>query len=388
MKIRQAFEVGFAYDVVFTHGVLEPDNNAIASAVADGTKVVFVIDEGLTAARPTLVGDVERWCASQGESIDVPAPPLLVPGGEQCKNSLDILDRFGEIAARTGLDRHSYVVIIGGGAVLDAVGFAASTVHRGIRQVRVPTTTLSQGDSAVGVKNGVNRFGQKNYYGAFMPPRAVLIDTTLLATLPWRAWISGASEAVKVALIKDAAFFKELEAMAARLGVRDEAAMERLVTRSAEIHLDHIRSEGDAFESGSSRPLDFGHWAAHRLEDMTEYDLLHGEAVSIGIALDMCAAASLGLVTVEERDAVIGVLSTCKLPIWHDVLRRRDASGELELVLGLARFREHLGGELTLAMPDGLGRKRDIHDLPQGTIVEAIDCLEGIVNRCAPGTHI
>ena len=366
MKIRQSFQVRFAYDVIFTRDCLAPANDALASALAPGAggtaRVVAFVDSGLLAGRPDIARDIEAWCAARSD-VELAAPVEIVPGGEDIKNSLDVLDRVGRVASDAGLDRYSYVVIVGGGAVLDAVGFGASTVHRGLRQVRVPTTTLSQGDSGIGVKNGLNRFGQKNYYGAFDPPHAVVIDPTFLRTLERRDWLSGAAEAFKVAVVRDAEFLDLLVELAPRLAERDEAAMERVVTRSAEIHLDHIRSEGDAFESGNSRPLDFGHWAAHRLEDMTRYELRHGEAVAVGIALDMFTAEDLGLVTADEVDLVLTAMERSGLCLWHDALTARSDTGELELLIGLARFREHLGGELTLAMPDGLGGKRDVHEL-------------------------
>src|SRR6202022_3179540 len=116
-------------------------------------------------------------------------------------------ERMLKVFHAAGLDRRSYVVVVGGGAVLDAVGFAASIAHRGIRLVRLPTTTLAQADSGVGVKNGVNLFGKKNWLGAFAVPWAVINDTAMLATLPDRDFVCGFSEAVKVFLLKDPAAF-------------------------------------------------------------------------------------------------------------------------------------------------------------------------------------
>ena len=136
-------------------------------------------------------------------------------------------------SSSTAIDRHSYVVAIGGGAVLDAVGYAAATAHRGVRLVRVPTTTLSQDDSAVGVKNGINAFGKKNFVGTFAPPHAVLNDFDLLTTLDDRDWRAGISEAVKVALLKDSAFFAWIEQHARELDERSLDAMAMLVHRCA-----------------------------------------------------------------------------------------------------------------------------------------------------------
>ena len=134
----------------------------------------------------------------------------VVPGGKENKNEIHILERMLKIFNVSNLDRRSYVVVIGGGAVLDAVGFAVAIAHRGLRLVRLPTTTLSQDDSGIGVKNGVNLFHKKNWLGAFAAPWAVINDATLLATVSDRDFVSGFSEAIKVSLLKDPKLFAEL----------------------------------------------------------------------------------------------------------------------------------------------------------------------------------
>ena len=173
---------------------------------------------------------------------------------------------------RACCSRHC-LIAIGGGALLDVAGFAAAMAHRGVRLIRVPTTVLSQDDSAIGVKNGINAFDKKNYLGTFAAPFAVINDSRFLPTLSDRDWRSGISEAIKVALIRDAAFFDFIEANAVKLHDRDLPVMEQLVHRSAELHYDHITTNGDPYEQGSSRPLDYGHWAAHKLEPVTDYRL-------------------------------------------------------------------------------------------------------------------
>ncbi len=168
------------------------------------------------------MNSITEWCQKHSENVELAIPVEVVPGGEKIKNNLGVLDVVGRLSVQLGLDRQSYVVIVGGGAVLDAVGFAAATVHRGLRQIRIPTTVLSQGDSGVGVKNGVNRFGIKNYYGAFAPPWAVMIDTDFLKTLEQRDWISGIAEAFKVGIIKDRAFLDYLEEKEEKIASRDQ----------------------------------------------------------------------------------------------------------------------------------------------------------------------
>src|SRR5690606_19290491 len=156
-----------------------------------------------------------------------------------------------------------------------------------------------------------------------------------------RAWISGISEAVKVALIKDAAFFDWIESHAANLRRRDSEAMDYLVFRCAELHLQHIAG-ADPFEFGSSRPLDFGHWSAHKLEQLSGFEVLHGEAVAIGIALDTMYSYLTGLLSLDDANRIVDVLQQVGLPVFHPLIDGEEGSSPL--LVGLAEFREHLGG--------------------------------------------
>ena len=217
-------------------------------------------------------------------------------------------------------------------------------------------------------------FGAKNFIGTFSPPFAVINDLDFLLSLPQREWISGAAEAFKVALIEDAAFFRSLCAHAAALRRRDEAVMETVVRRCAELHLHHIRAGGDPFETGSARPLDFGHWSAHHLEVLSRYALLHGEAVSIGIALDSYYAWRKRLIGRRALDALLTALTTCGLPIYDPLLEHRKA-GRLAILDGLERFREHLGGELTVTLPHPPGRRIEVHQMDARVIAEGIRFL-------------
>ena len=165
---------------------------------------------------------------------------------------------------------------------MDMAGLAAATAHRGVRHIRIPTTTLSQCDSGVGVKNGINAFGKKNFIGTFAPPFAVINDFQLLAPLSPRDKRAGFAEAVKVACIRSREFFDALEEDAAALAQFQPDAMRKLIRRCAELHMDHIATSGDPFEFGSARPLDFGHWSAHKLEQLSDFKIRHGEAVAIG----------------------------------------------------------------------------------------------------------
>jgi len=375
--IDQHVVVEFRYPVRFTHGLLRPDNPILAEVVqAKGrARMLVVIDQGVADAHPTLADDVEAYCAAHADALELTTAPLLVPGGEAIKNQTGAVEEIRAAIDVHGVDRHSYVMAIGGGAVLDAVGYAAATAHRGVRLIRVPTTVLAQDDSAVGVKNGVNAFGKKNFVGSFAPPDAVLNDFELLRTLSDRDWKSGISEAVKVALLKDPAFFAWMEHHAGDLNARDLGAMAHLVHRSAELHLNHIATSGDPFELGSSRPLDFGHWAAHKLEQLTHHELRHGEAVAIGIALDSTYSCLIGTLPHADWRRIVALFETLGLPIWHRDMATPGSGGRPAVLAGLEEFREHLGGRLTIMLLEGVGSGYEVHELDEAVLLEASDLL-------------
>jgi 3-dehydroquinate synthase len=375
--IDQEVRVTFRYPVRFTHGLLRPANTILRDVVeADGrARLLVVIDEGVAEAHPTMVADVQAYCTAHSDALELTGAPLVVPGGEAIKNRSGPVDEIRAAIDVHGVDRHSYVLVIGGGAVLDAVGYAAATAHRGVRLIRVPTTVLAQDDSGVGVKNGINAFGKKNFVGSFAPPHAVLNDYDLLLSLSDRDWRAGISEAAKVALLKDAAYFAWLERNATRLRERSLDAMARMVHRSAELHLNHIATSGDPFELGSSRPLDFGHWAAHKLEQLSHHELRHGEAVSIGIALDSTYSYLTGSLPHADWRRIIELFENVGLPIWAAEMAMPGTAGRPAVLAGMEEFREHLGGRLTIMLLERIGSGFEVHDLDEAVILEASDLL-------------
>lgn len=380
---EQSFHMRHSYPVYFMRGLFAEACDVLTQVVSgartkdDPARVLCVIDDGVAAAHPALGGAIESKSADAA-SWGLSERPLTVPGGEAIKNDRRAVEELYAAFARIGLDRHSYVVAIGGGAVLDAVGFAAATAHRGIRLVRVPTTVLSQNDSGVGVKNGINYLGQKNFLGTFAPPWAVINDFDFLRTLTPRDTISGMAEAVKVALIKDRALFEWLERSAPALRDGAETELEELVQRTAMLHLRHISSSGDPFESGSSRPLDFGHWAAHKLEALTEHRLRHGEAVAVGIALDTLYSARVGLLDVRDAERVFGLLVALGLPTYDAMLAATKEDGSQLYLDGLEEFRQHLGGRLCVTLLNGLGRSTQVDQL-DASLLE--DCRRELCHR-------
>ena len=384
MKLEQEIQVTFHYAVCFTRDVFAPGNDVLLSQIQGSRpKVAVFLDSGLEEAQPQLRPQIEQWLHTHRDHIRT-CPPVTVQGGEACKNDPEYFLQIARILRDRHLDRHSYVVIVGGGAVLDAVGFAASVTHRGVRHIRLPTTVLAQCDSGIGVKNGINFLGAKNFLGTFTPPWAVINDSCFLRTLSQRDWIAGVSEAFKVAIIKDRDFLSFLIENCRALRARDERAMEETIVRCAKLHADHITGGGDPFEAGSARPLDFGHWSAHCLETQSGYELRHGEAVAIGIALDLGIARNRGLIGPQDHTAVVNALRATGLPVWHPALGHREKDGTVSIYRGLEEFREHLGGELTLVMPNELGRSCQIHDLSYSEIECAVQEMEEIFSQ---GNH-
>ncbi|GAB3993892.1 3-dehydroquinate synthase [Spirosoma daeguense] len=373
--LQQTFAVRFSYTVFFTEHLFDTSNTLFADYFkqqsADQLKkpILFVLDAGVMETHPALSADIKTYLAKYTAFV----PEILtLPGGEAAKNDPALVEKIVDAVDRYGIDRHAYVVAIGGGSILDLVGYAAAISHRGIRHIRIPTTVLSQNDSGVGVKNGVNYRHKKNFLGTFAPPVAVFNDGTFLTTLDDRDWRSGISEAVKVALIKDATFFEWLETNAQALANRDRSAMDYLVHRCAQMHLQHIAG-GDPFEMGSSRPLDFGHWSAHKLEQLTNFEIRHGEAVAIGIALDTLYSHQLGWLSETDTNRVLTTLQTLGFSLYHPMLTANESAG---LLKGLSEFREHLGGQLTIMLLKAIGHGVEVHDMDNEGIRQAIATLK------------
>jgi len=375
----QSIRVAFDYPVVFTRGLFAADHPALIDALdrlgeRRRHRVWAVLDDGVDRTHSDLHDRLRTYADTHPTRMDL-AGLTVVGGGEAAKNGWDVVRQVMATIGQSRMDRQSVVLAIGGGAVLDMVGFAASIVHRGLRLVRVPTTTIAQGDGGVGVKTGMDEHGQKNFVGTFAPPFAVLNDSDFLPTLAPRDWIGGVAEAFKVAIIKDAAFFEFLLASADALRQRDLQAMTETVRHCALLHLEHLRAGGDPFEMGSARPLDFGHWVGHRLETASDYRLGHGQAVAIGIAVDSAYACRRGLLGAADLRRILDGLTGCGLPIWDALLAARSADGRLDVLVGLEQFHEHLGGQLTITLPNGLGGKTEVHHVDTDLVEQVIDDL-------------
>ncbi len=375
--IERTIAVTWRHRVHFTRGVFDRGNDLLKQVMvldraSTPAKALVVVDEMLAAKQPTLLRDIEAYFAEHAAGLHLVCAPLVLEGGERVKNSYFHVSEIQSHVEKHHVDRHSYILAVGGGALLDVVGLAAATAHRGVRHIRIPTTTLSQDDSGVGVKNGINAFGKKNFIGTFAPPFAVINDFDLLASLPDRDKRAGYVEAVKVALIRDTAFFNQIESDAALLASFDAGAMQRLIFRSAELHMNHIATSGDPFEFGSARPLDFGHWSAHKLEQISDYRIRHGEAVAIGIALDVIYSRLMGYLDAVSAERILVLLERLGFELFANELLHEDSCGELVVLKGLEEFREHLGGQLTITLLQGVGRGFEVHEMDAACVLAAL----------------
>jgi 3-dehydroquinate synthase len=371
--LQQSFNIRFEYKVYFTSGLFDLSNKLFNEFLSNTTplqtprKILFVIDQGIIKAGNDVVSQLREYFANY-TTVQLINELIIIPGGEIVKNDTRYFDEILEAVNRHKIDRHSYIAAIGGGSVLDLAGYAAAVSHRGIKHIRIPTTVLSQNDSGVGVKNGINYFNKKNFLGTFAPPAAVFNDELFLQTLSDRDWRSGISEAIKVALIKDPAFFVWLEKNARALASRNLRSMNYLVHRCAELHMQHIAGR-DPFETGSSRPLDFGHWSAHKLEQLSHFEVLHGEAVAMGMALDTVYSNVCGRLSDDETNRIINLLKQFGFELTHPLMQVE--TDDSAILSGLEEFREHLGGRLTIMLLDKIGIGAEVNDIDTSVLKQA-----------------
>lgn len=378
--IQNNIKFEFFYDVYFSKDIFHPENSDLINIISkidskEINTVSIFIDQGVIENHLDLVDKILYYFKMHRAKLKLLGSPLSVPGGEVCKTNVSVLEGIYQKLHDDRADRHTFVLAIGGGAMLDTVGYAAATTHRGIRLLRIPTTVLAQNDAGIGVKAGVNRFGIKNFIGSFIIPCAVVNDALFLSTLSDRDKKSGMAEAVKAALIRDDVFFEWLESNVEDLVFFKEDAVRYMIKRCAELHLLQITTGGDPFETGSNRPLDFGHWAAHKLETMSEYELRHGEAVAIGMAIDTRYSLDTRRITRIDYERIISLMMKLDFKLEHQAMKQRNESGVLVLLDGIDEFREHLGGESTITVLDSIGSGVEINDISINMMEQSISSL-------------
>ncbi|MBX2848098.1 MAG: 3-dehydroquinate synthase [Acidiferrobacterales bacterium] len=367
--IQQRFEVSYSYSVTFTRSAFDAENLHLAQLFENrnqNPKILPIVDANVLKTQPTIGKQIKEYFAAHHLAV---LPMMEVAAGESSKTTDAWVQGIYDAVVQHKIDRHSYIIAVGGGAVIDAVGYAAATAHRGIRLVRMPTTVLAQNDAAVGVKNAINFQGRKNFLGTFAPPHAVICDFALLDTLSPRDKRAGIAEAVKVALIKDPGFFHELYTNQEQLAMFEARSMENMIIKGAKWHLDHIANQGDPFETGSSRPLDFGHWSAHKLEELSKHQLRHGEAVAIGIAMDSIYSHISGLLSLKDMNRILALLLDLGFQLYHPALEK------LDIPTALHEFKEHLGGRLCIMLLTGIGRGVEVDHIDAELMIKALQTL-------------
>ena len=289
---------------------------------------------------------------------------IVLPDGESFKD-WQHLDRIFAALLEARFDRKAVLVAVGGGVVGDMAGFAAASYQRGIAHLQVPTTLLAQVDSSVGGKTAINHPLGKNMIGAFHQPVAVIADTGALATLPAREYAAGIAEVVKYGAIHDAAFLDWIEANAAALRGRDDAALAHAIRRSCEIKADIVAA--DERESGARALLNFGHTFGHAIESGAGYgNWLHGEAVAAGMALAARLSARLGRIPEAQARRLVALLESFGLPV-------KPPAFPLDTWLTfMGRDKKNEGGRITLILLDALGRASVVRDTPDAALRDVL----------------
>jgi len=382
--IKQSFKIEFNYNIFFTKNIFDSKNKLLINLLnkenKNKKKIIIFIDKNVAKSHKNLKTNIEQYLDKHKNYIETKCKPIMITGGEKIKNHYLLVKCIYNLISKYKICRQSYIISIGGGTIQDLLGYVASTAHRGIKLIRMPTTVLSQDDSGVGVKNGINFLNKKNFIGCFSTPFAVINDYTFLKSLNNKILIEGLSEALKVALIKDENFFYYIEKNTKNIIEKKSEYLEETIYNCAKLHAEHISKNGDPFEILSSRPLDFGHWSAHKLETLSKYKISHGEAVAIGIALDCTYSYLIKLLQKHEWKKIIKTLLNLKLPIYTKELTIIKNNKHI-IFDGLEEFREHLGGKLTIALIKKIGIKIDVHHVNKNIYIKSIKLIKKLHNK-------
>lgn len=382
--IKQSFKIDFNYNIFFTKNLFDIKNKLLINILnkedKNKKKILIFIDRNVAKLHKTLLKNIQLYTDKYKNHINLKCHPILITGGEKIKNHYLLAKCIYNIINKYKICRKSYIMAIGGGTIQDLIGYIASTAHRGIKLIRIPTTVLSQDDSGIGVKNGINFLNKKNFIGCFDIPFAVINDFTFLKSLNNKILIEGISEAIKVSLIKDETLFHYIEKYTKQITERKQEYLEEIIYNCAKLHAEHISKNGDPFEKLSSRPLDFGHWSAHKIESLSKYKISHGNAVSIGIALDCTYSYLIKLLSKLEWKRIIKTLINLNLPIYSKELTIIKNNNQI-IFNGIEEFREHLGGKLTITLIKKIGNKLDVHHINKFLYKKSIKILKKLNNK-------
>jgi 3-dehydroquinate synthase len=345
------------YRAVIENGVLKRAGEVLSQALP-GRKRVYVV---------TSAPIRKLWGETLAESLkDFDGTFFEVPDGEKYK-TLRTVEILARKMVKRGADRKAVVVAFGGGVVGDMAGFLASMYMRGVDFIQIPTTLLAQVDASIGGKTGVDLAEGKNLIGAFHHPRVVLIDPSVLATLPDREFRAGLYEVMKCGLIRRPDMFEYMEQKREGILQRDAEALEWLITAAVQVKADVVAA--DEREGDLRRILNFGHTIGHALETETGYKhFLHGEAVAWGmVAASMISAAMQKTSPDTARRIISTVLAYAALP-------KVDSRGK-KIVKRLAADKKTLNGVLHFILPTELGKVEIVADVPERAVIQAVEEL-------------
>ncbi|CAA0078604.1 3-dehydroquinate synthase [BD1-7 clade bacterium] len=327
-----------SYPIIIESGVLR-DSSHVANLI-DGKHICIVTNDTIAPLYLKQTRQLLSGAASICESI--------LPDGEAFKN-LKTLNQIFDVALEHRLNRKSLLVALGGGVVGDMTGFAAACYQRGIDFIQIPTTLLSQVDSSVGGKTGVNHRLGKNMIGAFHQPRTVLIDTDTLKTLPERELAAGLAEVIKYGLIADVDFFDWLESNINALNAKDSAALAYAIQRSCEIKADVVAQ--DEREGGIRAILNLGHTFGHAIETHAGYgEWLHGEAVGVGMVMAVDLSVRMGNLHSDVLERAKSLIDRAKLPLTapSDMLNE-------DFLSAMSVDKKNVDGKIRLVLMESLG---------------------------------
>ena len=357
------------YKVLFCDSLLGDDRTVLQEAIED-RKALLVT----TPTVDRMYGAAMRAALKRTNTVST----LVLNAREETK-SMELVESVCKEALSHGLNRRGLLIGFGGGVCLDVVTVAASLIRRGVGHIRVPTTLIGQIDAGIGLKGAVNFSGKKSFIGTFHPPEQVLIDPVFLQSLPRKFLVAGIAEAVKMGIVRDPVLFEMLESWSPELvtsGFDQPAVQGREVLRRAiSAMLDELRKnpfEDQTFE----RLVDFGHTFSPALEAAMGFEIQHGEAVAIDMALSATIARLLGLIAPEACERILRVLRTASLPVFA---RRLDVPLCREALIEACR---HRGGSMNLVVPAGIGRAvflKHCDDVAEPVLADALASLSARV---------
>lgn len=335
----QRFALPCEYPIAFTRDLFHPGNPLFAGLLAlredDRHRCLVFLDEGLARAAPTLRPDIAGYARAWAGTLELAAPPVAVPGGAAAGRDPARQAAIRDAILASHLGPCGFVVAVGGGAVLDAVSVAAATTGRGLRCLRVPSSVFAQCETALGLRPCVGPVADLGTLGTVAAPWGVVCDLALLDALPARQRRAGLAAAVRLALTRDAGFFRWIEARADALAAFDPETEAEAIRRASALARDRVVEQADPFAHAAARALNLGRWSAGPLMALAGHDLVEGEALAIGIALDTRLSVLTGRLAPGEDARVTALLARLGLPRCHRALDTRGPDGRRVLAAAL-----------------------------------------------------